>query len=455
MDASPLEDLALHKPTRSVSPWSRDAGSERDAIGANGAVLHHEHNPWWSVDLVSEGLIYEIRIVNGHLHAEHFVCFEILSSLDGQSWTKRFYKADDAVVSADSEAPWRHEFIFPFCARHVMICLVGEGMLHLRRIQILGKIMATPGHAPTSGSITIINSATAFPNVRVALIGNCQVSALANLFKRSRRLHVSAVADINQQESDLYKEALFQINKKHDLDFVLSHPFSDNFGELATTKLNQQLREKFATFTNIYFDGLHPDITYVGNFDDRVQSPMGDYHSKIIFACYLRDLSIAECRSMFNASTYDRFGFFRRYEDSFAELEQRDATNTIPFARILREMTATTQTMLTSNHPTAATLFELGRHMARYVNVDPSDLSPHLFNSSLSEDCLWPVYPELREVHNLRWEMSMYFYPRLSSGGRPLTLDEFIAGSYAAYDQRDPAGLRMLDAAHQVLQLPF
>jgi hypothetical protein len=49
----------------------------------------------------------------------------------------------------------------------------------------------------------------------------------------------------------------------------------------------------------------------------------------------------------------------------------------------------------------------------------------------------------------------MLFFPRLRSGGRPMSLAAFIAGSYAAYDGADPGALRASDAAQHVLSLPF
>jgi hypothetical protein len=145
----PLADLALHKPavSSSASRWSRHQDSERDAIGANSDLLAHdyafhtqfEREPWWMVDLLRESAIEEVAIVNRRSEPQRFDSFRIQSSLDGSIWTTQYEKADASPVSSDAASPWRMRFSTPFPARYVRVVLSGEGILHLRRVQVFGR----------------------------------------------------------------------------------------------------------------------------------------------------------------------------------------------------------------------------------------------------------------------------------------------------------------------------
>jgi hypothetical protein len=464
-DTAALVDLAFRKPARSssISTWSRHQDPERDARGANGAVLHddlafhtqEERNPWWLVDLGDECFVHEVKIVNRRLHPERFLQFQISTSLDGTGWTRRFVKTDNSPVSSDADVPWTHLFAVPFLARYLMISLLGQGMLHLRRVQVLGCLWTSGAQQVKPRSIILPPPTPAPSGLRIGLVGNCQVSALAALFRRSSAVHVTAVADINNHGSDGYEDALFRIHNGIDIDFLVSQPMSDDLADLSSRKLQTLYGAKFITFTNVFFSGLHPDIIYVGSFDARLQSPMGDYHSKIILASYLHDLSEAACFSMFCDNTYERFGYFAAYDESFAELLRRDEPNAVKFGHIVRDMTVSQRTMLSINHPAACTLVALGACIAEHLGVDGTDLTPDGFTNPLNDDCLWPVYDELRAYHQLQWQTPMTFFPKLRHGGRGMGLEAFIAGSYTAYQSADQAALRGTEAARHVLSLPI
>lgn len=147
----PERDLAYRKPalSSSVSGWSHFADAQRDACGANGETLpddygfhtRKEANPWWTVDLLREYLIDEIRIVNRRTSPDRFRTFSIESSRDSAAWVTRFAKLDMDDVSSDPERPWTFAFADPFCARYVRIRLLGNQFLHLRRVQIFGRAL--------------------------------------------------------------------------------------------------------------------------------------------------------------------------------------------------------------------------------------------------------------------------------------------------------------------------
>lgn len=140
MDA--VIDLALDKPTElsSVPAWASQSVWANTSMVADDYGFHTESepNPWWSVDLQTIGSIETIAIVNREHCNRRFVYFQILSSLDGESWTGRYIKLDDDSVSSDVERPWMAQFGAPFTARYIKIVLNRRDYLHLRRVQVFG-----------------------------------------------------------------------------------------------------------------------------------------------------------------------------------------------------------------------------------------------------------------------------------------------------------------------------
>ena len=145
-------DLAFCKPAMvsSTGVWSRLADRRLEAAGANGLALHaecafhtgEEQDAWWTVDLLEECLVEQIRIVNRVGFADRFSHFAIESSRTGSNWLARFSKHDDEAVSSSVEQPWSLSFDDPFLARHVRIRRLGEaGFLHLRRVQLFGRLL--------------------------------------------------------------------------------------------------------------------------------------------------------------------------------------------------------------------------------------------------------------------------------------------------------------------------
>ncbi len=160
--AGPRTDLALYKSAvaSSVSQWSRYQDPERDAGGANGEDLpqdygfhtREEADPWWMVDLIEECVVEEVAIVNRVRQPQRFRTFRIETSCDGIDWTIRFTQSEPCDVSSDPESPWRLRFADVFPARYLRIVLLGVGALHLRRVQVFGRIPAQRQGRPQAGS---------------------------------------------------------------------------------------------------------------------------------------------------------------------------------------------------------------------------------------------------------------------------------------------------------------
>jgi hypothetical protein len=136
-------DLAVNKPTElsSVAAWSSQTVRANASTLADDYGFHTEMeaNPWWLVDLQANGIVEAIAIVNRDQCNRRFVYFQILSSVDGESWIGRYVKLDDDSVSSDAEQPWLARFGVPFVARYIKIVLNRRDYLHLRRVQVFGR----------------------------------------------------------------------------------------------------------------------------------------------------------------------------------------------------------------------------------------------------------------------------------------------------------------------------
>ena len=143
------EDLACCKPalTSSLNDWSHFQDRARDACGANGEALADDYGfhtsaeaePWWMVDLLEEHVVDRVSITNRVIESSRFRTFCIDSSRESSAWTTRYTKLTLEEVSTNPEQPWTLLVADPFVARYVRVRLLGEGPLHLRRVQVFGR----------------------------------------------------------------------------------------------------------------------------------------------------------------------------------------------------------------------------------------------------------------------------------------------------------------------------
>lgn len=288
--------------------------------------------------------------------------------------------------------------------------------------------------------------------IRIALIGNCQVSALASVLRRSCSVDCRLVLDVNGRGDARFADHVLALHSKSDIDIALSQPISAEFDDISSMRLRNHFQSSFMGMTNIYFDGLHPDLSYFGSFGSRVASPLGDYHSKIALASYVQGMSIEHCLSRFSGKIYEKLGYLSRFELSAAELIARDEANELKFAAEFIQITKHVPTMLSVNHPTLQTTVALARLIEERIGGRPSSLSPEVCESPLPGSPVWPIYPEIAEHLRLPYETPFYFYP-FTVSGRPLNLEDFVRASYSLYEQHGRERLTAGGAADPFLDL--
>lgn len=272
--------------------------------------------------------------------------------------------------------------------------------------------------------------------INIAIIGNCQSTSLFHYFERNPQVNVSALLDVNCQgteQFELAKQKVLSLEKE--FDFIISQPLSESFSELSTNNLREIYGDRFLGLTNIFFAGLHPDLSYFGSFGMRIVSPLGDYHSKLALTAFAKQMSVEQCLELYNASIYEKMGYFQAFENSKSELLSRDEQNEIKFAQKFFDMTQKQLTLYAVNHPTREVIRELGCYISDFLDIAKEGDDYGFFYDNLITSTIWPVYQEIREYHNLKYQTPFLFYPHTQSGLRALSLDEFVRLSYGEYEK--------------------
>lgn len=300
--------------------------------------------------------------------------------------------------------------------------------------------------------------------INIAIIGNCQSTSLFHYFERCPKVNVVALLDVNCQGTEkfeLSKQKL--LHSDGEFDFVISQPLSDNFSEISTENLRSIYKDRFLGLTNIFFTGLHPDLSYFGGFGERIVSPLGDYHSKLALTAFAKQRSVEQCLEMYNYETYDKMGYFQAFINSKNELISRDDDNEIKFAHKFFEMTQNQLTLYAVNHPTKEVIKSLGCDILNFLNLNKMEMAQEewggddygFFYDSLISSTIWPIYTEVQKYHNLSYKTPFLFYPHLNSGQKALKIDDFVRQSYAEYEKIGYDEFMKVDLAQILRDIPL
>ncbi|WP_043342192.1 WcbI family polysaccharide biosynthesis putative acetyltransferase [Belnapia moabensis] len=264
-------------------------------------------------------------------------------------------------------------------------------------------------------------------NRMLTIVGNCNAPVLANCLRSGSNAWVRWVADVNDRGRPHFDAAMAAMNAGMAGD-IISVPFGEDYPDLSSSRIRALNPGRFHLMTNIHFTGLHPDITYFGPFGRRIHSAIGEYNSRIVLLCFLRNMSERDCLARFNARTYEALGYFRAWDESADELRRRDRPMNITFADAFLEITRQEQTLYSMNHPTSIAIASQAECIARALGLGGRFL-PDAFHNPLADQVHWPIYPEIGEANRLRYETAFRFGTPSSSLG----LEEFVYASYRRY----------------------
>lgn len=267
--------------------------------------------------------------------------------------------------------------------------------------------------------------------VKLALLGNCNMPALAACLGTCADIAPWWIADVTQRHSVPYAAALEAVERGSP-DFVLSQQIW-NYEEIATSRLRPLAGSKYRSFTTVYFRGLHPDLEYRDVATTTVSTPIHGHHSTVVVACFLSGMSARDCLARFNGKTFERLGLFDTYATSARELLEREQHVDIRFAAEFLEMTKHAFTLWTVSHPTSIVVAALARRITGALGLGARVVDPAAFPNDLDHSLIWPIHPVVREYHNVRYDAPVTFTEARMLGGRTITLEDFVRGSYDSY----------------------
>lgn len=193
------------------------------------------------------------------------------------------------------------------------------------------------------------------------------------------------------------------------------------------------------------FDGFHPDIVYLHNPEGGlIRAAMGDYNSRIIAAAFAAGRTPAETRTLFNALSYSRLGYFEAYPRACAAAKPWLAQFGIDSVPLLAAWSADGPFMHTVNHPKIQVI---AAFVARLFEEAGLPVPPPM--DALGDPlagCTWPVYPEIG------WRIGIEGGTEFVPGGeRMMSLEEMIEESFAAYAALPTATLQALAPVQEAI----
>jgi hypothetical protein len=290
------------------------------------------------------------------------------------------------------------------------------------------------------------------------VISNCQAPLLANALTvlslstmfHSWGVHMVVGPTAEQQIDQFIEEA------NRDYDLIVTVPLSNSFFGLSSDRIVESFPGKpVLKISNIYFHGLHPDITYIGARGARIVSPIGEYHSKLVLWGYCNRKSVEEVESLFCHDSFSKLGYFDVWETSLAEAKQRDLLADVRITDIWAPILKSLVSFYSVNHPTPALLAPysgaIAETLAKRQLVARSSLraSPFLMDVSLFQNAVFPVYPEIAQFHGVP-SFGGYAFKPVAGRVNPLPLHDFIRKSFDAYEEAGRSAVEESVAAQSI-----
>lgn len=274
------------------------------------------------------------------------------------------------------------------------------------------------------------------PNALI-VIANCHCLPIADALAMSVRDITTDFIDVSFLQQPAMVAKVKKLLERDPGRFVFSFNLAQKFGDISTALLRDRLGAGMATFTNLHFSGLHPDISYIGELGTRLRGFFGDYHSKIVLFCFATGRSVAECLQLFNGASYEKIGFFNEFGRARAELTARDEQCDVKIAGLFFDMLLAQPCLYTVNHPTGPVFLEISQRLAAFCGMPHTAVEAVSFQNHLANSYIWPVYNEIAEYHALPYRTSQTFFLQNQRSSRGCDLSAFVEGCYASYAQVD------------------
>lgn len=218
-----------------------------------------------------------------------------------------------------------------------------------------------------------------------------------------------------------------------DYDIVVSQPLSDVYGPLEQSCL-RKLHRHVVFFSNIYFTGYHPDCVYLHKLGYSKPSPIGDYHSQIVFDGFHSGLSQSQILdSIFNMESsriVENFNF------SKAELLEREKSVDVVISDFVFEIEFAALNMFTFNHPSVEIMLKYLTRICNFLGINMPNVIG--VTDPLKSGPVFPIYPAVASALGVK---SNNLPSVFSLNGRSFNYEEFIRMSVDMYSEHKKSTL--------------
>lgn len=221
-------------------------------------------------------------------------------------------------------------------------------------------------------------------------------------------------------------ESLDALIKGFDFAYV-QPPFYQSLSE------DERRRHRVHIFPRVSFNGFHPENIYLTYNGKRSLSPIGAYHSGLVFAAWWHGLTAKEASSLFSSETFTNLRADRFFQTSKRLLMEEGTTAGINLESLFDAwMKAGAPFMLTMNHPAIGPIMDVAKAVLSrdgFAIIDNGILPDH----NLLRYPIMPVYPAIAQAHGMRGSELFKRDERLRGGSGFFTIEEFVDASYEAY----------------------
>lgn len=270
-------------------------------------------------------------------------------------------------------------------------------------------------------------------SLKLLFIANCHAKRLSEVANIIAPSVTSDWVEVNKIFEQHREEVTAKIQAA---DLVLYYPVADSWrSDFVRTSHIQQHAKASISLTNVFFEGLHPDITLTGRGGARLQSPLADYHSRTALFAYRAGLSVDQtCALIQGPELAEKIGYRDTWARSLAELHRRAELVDVKYAKRFEEMVRERLPLFVINHPVTYLLVDYTRFILDHIGVKHLPMPSDCFPQWMQKNAIFPVFPYVRDWHSLPYEMAIFKAPDVD---RFFTLAQFIENSFARYKDYD------------------
>lgn len=218
-----------------------------------------------------------------------------------------------------------------------------------------------------------------------------------------------------------------------DSDIVFAAPeYSNQLSEYVPA-------EKIRPIPFIYFDGFHPDITYVYSGEKTVLGPCDAYHSLIALAAYKAGFGVESCLNLFDEEVYWKLGYLSEWASAQARFESTFAEAGLDIRPAMRKWLGHGSFMHSINHPAITCIFDVAKLALQAAGVDTLDHNKCPVHDNLLQASVLPVYPEIGLLLGISGSYVFKVHAKYES----IELEKFVERSFASYREYEIDSLRV------------